>query len=425
MPEQHSRALGEALSLSAAWYEGLELSALMSRQLDWIVKAGVGVDVLALGKAAREMMTACEEVLAPHIRRRFLVCDEESAARAPFDHDVHVGNHPIVAARSLACGNEILEFLRTPSDASFTLFLISGGASSLCAKPIEPMDTNGLKELWDAVVTSGADITTLNKLRAATSRLSGGAVLRDVQTPRSASVIMVDNVVSGAPWVASGLTYDYLPDESELDELVSAVGLDSSELASNIYEASRLRATIMARHFVTTHENMVLVEPSDLLRRVTLRGEQLGYHVVDMGSRVQGTVTDVAEQWSDVLRRLSPRGGPLCVVGVGEVTVEVKGEGLGGRCQELAWRMAPVLADVGRPSSFVARSSDGRDYVAGVGGAWSDETSMARMKNLQIDFYDVLDRSDTYHAHLALDQVMMGGHTGWNLCDIYVAVLLD
>ena len=66
-------------------------------------------------------------------------------------------------------------------------------------------------------------------------------------------------------------------------------------------------------------------------------------------------------QWSSAIATAPP--GPVALVGVGEVTVKVRGTGEGGRCQEFAWLMADVLAEDVRVGAFVAQASDGRDHV--------------------------------------------------------------
>jgi len=86
--------------------------------------------------------------------------------------------------------------------------LISGGASSLCALPQSPVDLDDLGELFAAVLESGADIHDTQPTACGEFADRRGAILRRVRTSRSIALIMVDNVVSGERWVASGLTFD-------------------------------------------------------------------------------------------------------------------------------------------------------------------------------------------------------------------------
>jgi glycerate 2-kinase len=105
------------------------------------------------------------------------------------------------------------------------------------------------------------------------------------------------------------------------------------------------------------------------------------------------------------------------------VTVKVSGEGEGGRSQEFAWLMADVLARSGRTGAFVAQASDGRDHVENVAGAWVDEATFGEISAHGIDWASVAESHDTYPALRAAGHLIDGEHTGWNLCDLYVAVL--
>ncbi len=379
---------------------------------------GATVDVVALGKAAREMAAAADAWLGERRRRRLVVAD----AAGSDEPDVLVGEHPVPGPASLAAGAALVEFLDAPTDAEATLFLVSGGASSLCARPMPPLALEDLAGLWDAALAAGADITTLNQLRAATSAVAGGAVLRHVRTAISRSLILVDNVISGAPWVASGLTYEFDPGESSFEALLVAVGLADTELGARLREAARAREALMRARVTSEHRNLVLADPATLLAHAVASARRLGYRVVDRGSRVHGDVADVAREWGEVLGRELAAGDRVCVVGVGEVTVRVRGHGRGGRCQEFAWTMAEILATLGRDVVFAARASDGRDFEEGVAGAWVDASTTARARSLGVDWAVVAADNDSYSGLAALGQLLAGGHTGWNLCDVYLAV---
>jgi glycerate-2-kinase len=150
--------------------------------------------------------------------------------------------------------------------------------------------------------------------------------------------------------------------------------------------------------------------------------EHRGYRVVQMGSDLHGDVHDVVDHLSETLSNELVTPGPLCVLGVGEVTVQVRGPGTGGRCQEFAWAMAEVLAALERPGVFVARASDGRDFVPGVAGAWVDASTTRKAQSLGIDWLAVSLQNDTFSGLSALDQLLIGTSTGWNLCDLYITL---
>ncbi len=414
--------LADALAMSRSWSGSLDLETLVEKKLRAEISGEQSVDVVAIGKASREMAYAAGKFLGSRVRRRFLVCGHDSAAMAPPDGDVRVGEHPIPGAGSLRAGEELVSFLSSSDASEGTVFLISGGASSLCVLPFEPLELDDLRRLWDAVSLVGADITTYNKVRAATSRIAGGAILRQLRSQWSLSLIMVDNAVSGAPWVGSAMTYDYQPNTTEIRTLVEALAITGSPLGDKIEAACEMRRQSLKKTAPLHHSNKVLADPKLLLRAVSVHARRRGYKVLDLGSQIRGDVHDVSQDWGATLESLVGFNGQLCVVGTGEVTVRVAGSGRGGRCQEFAWRMAENLQRLNREVVFVAASSDGRDFVNGVGGAWVDNGTLKRASDLGIEWHDIVNENDSYRALSALHQLLPGGHTGWNLCDIYFAL---
>ncbi len=417
-----TRLLTDALVISARWTDELNVNVLVEGQMRdaGLLDAHLTVDVVALGKASRIMASGAREILGRRTRRQFLVVADDDGEISGPGAGVMVGDHPVPSARSLAAGRGLVAFL-DESSADVTLFLISGGASSVCAWPAGALGVVELGEIWRAALAAGVDITTLNQLRAATSRIAGGAILRHVRTPRSLSLIMVDNVVSGPQWVASALTYEYRPSLADVSRLVRSIGQSGTNLEAAIVSAFEDRRSVWAEPMTTAHQNRTVAEPVMMLELARREASRLGYRVVDMGSAVSGDVGDVVRQWGDVIAAASAPVDRCCVLGAGEVTVKVRGGGVGGRCQEFAWRMAAVLSERTSDGVFVARSSDGQDFVPGVAGAWVDRSTTSRALEQGIDVEHLLATNDVFHGLEALDQLIAGRPTGWNLCDLYVA----
>ncbi len=409
--------LSEAMFLATSWRASLSLIDLTRAQLGDLDGTTTPVDVVALGKAAPEMADAVSSVLGT-VRRRFVV-SEISVAEGPGDVSL-AGEHPVPGAGSEIAGRRLREFLTAPSDAEVTLFCVSGGASSLCVAPAPPLGLEDLAVIWDRAIEKGWDITRLNRVRAATSLISGGAVLRQVRTARSLSLVMVDNVGGGAAWVASGLTYEFDPDATERGEIVTELGPWPGAVERRLVAGLSRRAELMAEPVATDHENRIVVEPVAALDNLLETAQRRGLATRSLGT-IKDDVEDVVSDFARALAEAPP--GEFCLAGIGEVTVRVDGGGSGGRCQEFALRMGEVLAGLGRPGAFVALSTDGRDFVEGVGGAWSDESTPQRLSELGVDVRATLEHHDANGALAEVGQLVQGGRTGWNLCDLYVVVL--
>ena len=419
-----TRLLNDALAITGAWSSELNLHDLIKGQIRES-KVDGSVDVIAIGKAGREMAAALRDILGEQVQRQLVIVDEGPALAFDADVEFVIGEHPLPGLGSLMAGERLVAFLNEPSAAACTIFLISGGASSLCVLPQSPMELEDLHELFAAVLESGADITTLNRLRAASSSIAGGAILRRVRTSRSLALIMVDNVISGERWVASGLTFEYRPTREEVQSLLDTIGRGAGQLAQTLLSSRGRREDDMDEPVTCVHANRVIAEPSSVLIAVAREANRRGYRVVELGSSLHGDVQELVGQMADQLSSESRPPGPLCIVGVGEVTLRVRGTGAGGRCQEFAWRMAELFGRSERDAVAAARATDGRDFVKGIAGGWVDTTTLRRARERGIDWLNVVESSDSYSALHVLDQLIAGGRTGWNLCDVYVVLADD
>jgi glycerate 2-kinase len=422
----NSKQLVEALNISSLWLSEFQIDELLQRQLSatGLLDHHSMIDVVSIGKASRTMAKSVRSILGPRIARQIVMSNYESDTTFnELEEQLVIGDHPVPGTKSLAAGAQLLKFLAGSTASDVTLFLISGGASSICVLPEAPVTLDDLAEIWTAALEAGIHITTLNQLRAATSAIAGGAVLRSVRTPKCQALIMVDNVMSGPRWVASGLTYAYQPLRGEVVKLVELINRSESVLEEKILEAFERRSLVMTQPVATDVDNAVVAEPAMMLECARARAQELGYRIIDMGARIHGDVADVVDEWNRTISQELAHGGAICVIGVGEVTVQVRGSGRGGRCQEFAWRMASVLNDLDRPGVFVARASDGRDYLTGVAGAWVDQSTVNRATLRGFDWTEIVTRNDSFRALDGLGQIIEGGPTGWNLCDLYVALV--
>lgn len=377
------------------------------------------VDLVGVGKASRAMAAAVAAA-GVRVRRRLLICDDAAAQEAPSDPDVVVGDHPVVGERSRAAADALESFLQSAPSEGVTAFLVSGGGSSLCAKPASPVSLGDLSTLWRGALAIGLDIGDLNVIRTATSAIAGGAVRRHVRTARSVSFVAVDNLITGARGTASGLTYDTWGDADRVASLLARAGVGSVE-TSRFLAAVPVHNNLLAGP-APAHENVVVVDPT-LVHDLTIRrARDEGFAVVDAGILL-GDVTDCASALVDAFA--SAPSGPVCVVGVGEPTVHVGASGRGGRCQHLALTAARLLATLPQSSVVVARATDGCDHVAGVGGAWVDSATCTRAHRSGVDIDAALAGCDSHAALAALGQIIAGGATGWNLCDVFVACAIS
>jgi hydroxypyruvate reductase len=136
---------------------------------------------------------------------------------------------------------------------------------------------------------------------------------------------------------------------------------------------------------------------------------------------IEGEAREVARVLAGLLREINASGHPFprpcCLVLGGETTVTVRGQGTGGRNQELALAAAFALADV--PDVLLASiGTDGNDGPTDAAGAWVDGTTLARARALGLDAAAYLADNNSYALFDRLGDLIRTGPTNTNVNDI-------
>ncbi|MEO6062989.1 MAG: MOFRL family protein, partial [Thermoflexales bacterium] len=145
-----------------------------------------------------------------------------------------------------------------------------------------------------------------------------------------------------------------------------------------------------------------------------------GYAARVVTTALSGEARDVAARIIADLRAAPP--GTARIYG-GETTVTLRGNGKGGRNQELA--LAAAIAFSERPSPGLTLASfgtDGTDGPTDAAGAWADASSLPRAAALGLDARSALTRNDSYPFFAALGDLILTGPTGTNVADVVVAL---
>ena len=116
---------------------------------------------------------------------------------------------------------------------------------------------------------------------------------------------------------------------------------------------------------------------------------------------------------------------PVCMIFGGETTVTLNASpGQGGRSQELALSALEVLKDM-KGVTLLAAGSDGMDGVGGAAGAIVNAETYRKALELGLSIPEYLDRHDSYHFHDQCGSLITTGHSGTNVGDVVLALIVD
>lgn len=392
--------LRDALELIQAALEAVDPEAATVRALDGLHLGFENVTVVALGKAAPAMARGAARALDTRARSFLVVTDHDE--RVPEGTELIVSSHPLPDARSLTAGQRLLEVVR---ESEFPiLFLISGGGSALAEVPERGLGLTDVAASYRAMLLANVGIDEANVVRAHISRIKGGRLAAAASSP--VATILISDVGPHPHLVASGPTLPCTSDPHDALEVIHRHRLDvPPAVIATLTEglpAPRLpeAPVVMAADGQMAAEAAVEAgkrrELPAFLLTTSLHGEARG------AMRAALSVSPIGE----------------IAVLAGETTVEVRGDGRGGRNQEAALAAATEIA--GTPWSVLTFGTDGIDGPTDAAGAYVDGATSHRLGAAGIDVDDALERNDSYSALGAVDALIRIGPTGANVADLWI-----
>ncbi len=389
------------------------------------------VVLVAAGKAAVPMARAAEEAFGGRLAEGVAV---STAAEAPFERvRLLTASHPVPDARGLAAAAEVEALARELSRDDLLLVLLSGGASALLPAPAEGVTLEDKARTTSLLLRSGATIHEMNAVRKHLSRLKGGGLARVAAPARVATLVLSDVVGDDLSTIASGPT---VPDRTTFADAL-AVLRDRGVLEK---VPGSVRARIEAGTRGELPETPKPGEP--LFRRAATRvvgsnrlsveaaareARRLGLRPLVLTTRLEGEAREAARVLVAVLRECvesgRPAAPPVCLLAGGETTVTVRGDGQGGRNQEIVVAAARALHGFPCPAVVASLATDGVDGASDGAGGVADDTSVERAARLSLAPPEAfLEASDTRSFLGPLGDLLVTGPTGTNVVDV-VALL--
>jgi hydroxypyruvate reductase len=394
---------------------------------------GASVRLVAAGKAAAAMAEAASNVLGERLERGVLVTKHGHLGGRQFPPSVAVfeAGHPVPDDSGRAGVAAVEELLAGRREGDTVVVLLSGGASALLADPAEPLALADLQATTDLLLRSGAPIGEMNAVRKHLSRLKGGQLARLAAPATVIALILSDVVGDPLDVIASGPT---APDPTSFADawgvierrgLVDALPAGVRQrlqggVEGRIPDTPKPGDALFARvtNVIVGSNRLAALAAADAART-------LGYETLLLSTFVEGEAREIARVAAalgqGVLAHGDPVGPPACLVLGGETTVTVRGQGRGGRNQELALAAALALDGI-EGISVMALATDGSDGPTDSSGAIVDGGTVAAIRAGGIDPASALRENDAYPALAAAGAHLLTGPTGTNVNDLLVVL---
>ncbi|MFP4643800.1 MAG: glycerate kinase [Spirochaetales bacterium] len=376
------------------------------------------VVLVAIGKAGWSMAKAAWDELGSQIERGIVITKDGHSNGEIGPLAIREASHPIIDERALAATEEALAMVRDLSSDDTVLFLVSGGGSALFEKPVEGISLQELQEITDTLMNAGADIVTLNAVRKRCSAVKGGRFALAAAPARVEALILSDVLGDRLDSIASGPA---AADQITTDEVIAMVRRFG--LAGH-HAVARVLTRETPKRLDNVHSR-IIGSVSVLCERARKELVKRGYTTLQLTSTVNGEAAEIGKLLAEIAREVRQRGQPLpppCAVLIGgETVVSVRGNGTGGRNQEMA--LAAAISIAGFENTVVlCLASDGTDGPTDATGGLVDGGSAARIRGAGLDPRELLANNDSYRALEASGDLLRSGPTGTNVNDIAVVL---
>jgi len=340
--------------------------------------------------------------------------------------------HPVPDAAGQAGAGRIAGLLSGLTARDLVLVLISGGGSALLPLPVAGITLADIQALTQALLRCGADITEINTIRKHLSRLQGGQLARLAQPAQVVTLILSDVVGTPLDVIASGPT---VPDPTTYADALAVLNRYailnqippsvrhhlSAGAAGGLPDTPKPGDPLFGR--VT---NIVIGENASAGRAAVTEAQHRGFHSALLTTFVQGEARAVGRVAAGLAQGIacgqSDFDRPACLVLGGETTVTVRGQGTGGRNQELALAAAIALDGYALPAgvevAVVSLGTDGTDGPTDAAGGIATPATLTAGRALGLDAHAALADNDSYHYLGAVCYLIVTGPTNTNVNDL-------
>lgn len=387
--------------------------------------------VVGFGKASVPMARAVEEVLGDWVSGGVVVTKHGHGARLR-RVEVLEASHPLPGRDGVRAAGRVVEVVRAAREEDLVLCLISGGGSALLCLPAEGLGLEDKVATTDLLLRSGATIGEVNAVRKHLSAVKGGQLARVAYPARVVGLVVSDVLGNPLDAIASGplspdpTTYEdalqVLQRYGLLNRVPAAVRQRLERGASGELPETPKPGDPVFERVSLLHVVASVVEAAEGARA---EAERLGYRTLILTTWMEGEAREVGRLVAALAReevlRDRPVTKPACLIMGGETTVTVRGEGRGGRNQELALAAALALADLG--GVLVATlATDGTDGPTDAAGAFADGSTVGRGRSQGLEAERYLANNDSYTFFDALGDLIRTGPTGTNVNDLVVVL---
>ncbi|MFX1393179.1 MAG: glycerate kinase [Promethearchaeota archaeon] len=346
----------------------------------------------------------------------------------------YYATHPIPNENGLNGTKSMMKIIEKTTNRDLVIFLISGGGSALLPLPKEGISLEDLIKINSLLLASGASIHEINAIRKHISDIKGGNLARKLYNQSGAiliSLIISDVVGDSLDTIASGPT---VPDTTTFADAIGILNRykifekipqSAKSILENGMENEDLENPKPSDICFNTVHNYLIGSVSFAVEKLQSYLSKQSFEVDYFSNKLIGEARDFGKNLYQLITQKiteKPNQHKIVLIGTGELTVIIKGNGIGGRNQEMLLSFLDFIKekDVNFNFLIIAANLDGIEGNSKAMGALIDNYTLSQTRKKDLDTRKYLDNNDSNSFFKALKSEIITGPTGCNVNDILI-----
>jgi len=349
---------------------------------------------------------------------------------------INFASHPIPNEQGLNGTKEMMEIIKKSERNDLIICLISGGGSALLPLPKKGITLEDLKKINSLLLASGASIQEINAVRKHLSDFKGGNLVKKLYHFSGAfliSLIISDVVGDHLDSIASGPTVPDLTTYQDSIKILKKyyiydkIPLSIKKILEEGIRDQYLEKPKPSDNCFKNVRNYLIGTVKDAVEAIISLLKNEKFTVEYFSKEITGEARKFGETFYQFInKKLKEQRGynKIALLGTGELTVTVRGSGIGGRNQEMLLSLANILKKKKLPSNFlvIGANLDGIEGNSKAMGAIVDNYIVNKIKSIDIEKY--LQNNDSNNFFKRVHGEIITGPTGCNVNDIIFSLIL-
>ncbi|MFX1357619.1 MAG: glycerate kinase [Promethearchaeota archaeon] len=346
-------------------------------------------------------------------------------------------SHPIPNESGRNGTKGMFKLIEKSTKNDLIICLISGGGSALLPLPKGEISLKDLQKVNSLLLSSGASIHEVNTIRKHISELKGGNLARKVYNSSGATLISLiisdvvgnnlDSIASG-PTVPDITTYYDAKDILIKYNLMQKIPSSVNDLILSGQKNPQLETPKKGDKCFNNVYNYLIGSVDSAAEAIINFLNNHNFKTKYFSNKIFGEAKEFGKYLFEKIKdeiRIKMDNSKLALIGTGELTVTIKGNGIGGRNQEMLLSFLDKLlyTPLSRNYLLIGANLDGIEGNSKAMGAVIDNYVVEQVSNQNIELKNFLNNNDSNSFFKKVKTEIITGPTGCNVNDILLILI--